>query len=310
MIPKLAEHRATETLALIHSDLHEMPPSRSGIFRYFITFIDEATRLWVVIRLKAKSDAFAAFKQFKAYAENQTGAKIKALHDDKGGEYMSREFDAYLAAAGILRQHTVRAKPHQNGVAERANRTIVEGITAMLNKAHLPASFWVYALSALVHVRNRSPTSALLRSTPYKRWYHRKPDVSHLRVFGCTPYVHVQKDQRKGLQSHTKKCLFVGYPPDYKGWVFWDLENKRELISNNAEFDERAFPGTTRQPVDFGLPPPEPSIVTIPMLDAEPQDQGGARQNIPAPQPPHPAPVPGQAPAPAPAQNLPEHPVV
>lgn len=185
VIPKLAEHCATETLALIHSDLHEMPPPRSGIFRYFITFIDDATRLWVVVPVRAKSDAFAVFKQFKAYAENQTGAKIKALHDDKGGEYMSREFDAFLAAAGILRQHTVRAKPHQNGVAERASCTIVEGITAMLNEAHLPASFWVYALSAFVHVRNRSPTSALLRSTPYKRWYHRKPDVSHLRVFGC-----------------------------------------------------------------------------------------------------------------------------
>jgi len=39
-----------------------------------------------VLPIKAKSDVFDAFKQFKAYAENQSGYKIKILRDDKGGE--------------------------------------------------------------------------------------------------------------------------------------------------------------------------------------------------------------------------------
>ena len=51
----------------------------------------------------------------------QLGSTVKLLRDDKGGEYMSNEFNAHLAAAGITRQHTVRNEPHQNGVAERAN---------------------------------------------------------------------------------------------------------------------------------------------------------------------------------------------
>jgi hypothetical protein len=84
--------------------------------------------------------------------ENHTGHKIKALRDDKGGEYMSNVFGGFLAAAGISRQHTVRNEPHQNGVAERANRTLEEGATAMLQESHLPASFWGHAVSALVHV--------------------------------------------------------------------------------------------------------------------------------------------------------------
>ena len=45
-------------------------------------------------------------------------------------------------------------------------------------------------------------------------------NVSHLRVFGCTTYVLVKKDQHKQLQSHTQKCIFLGYPSNYKGWVF------------------------------------------------------------------------------------------
>jgi len=36
-----------------------------------------------VLPIKAKSDIFDAFKQFKAYAENQSGHRIKILRDDK-----------------------------------------------------------------------------------------------------------------------------------------------------------------------------------------------------------------------------------
>ena len=43
--------------------------------------------------MKKKSDAFAAFKHYKAYAENQLGVKGKATCDDKRGEYISKKWD-------------------------------------------------------------------------------------------------------------------------------------------------------------------------------------------------------------------------
>ena len=146
-----------------------------------------------MIPLQAKSDTFEAFKSFKAYAENHHGKKIKALRDDKGGEYMSNAFLEFTTAAGIARQHTVRNRPQQNGVAERANRTIAEGVTAMLSESGLPASFWGEALASYIHVWNRLPTSAISKATtPHELWHGTKPDVSHLRVWGCTAYVHVR----------------------------------------------------------------------------------------------------------------------
>ena len=115
---------------------------------------------------------------------------------------MSNEFNAYLAAAGITRQHTVRNEPHQNGVAERANRTIAEGITAMLNEARLPASFWEYAINVFVHVHNRSPTAALSNATPFTKWHGYKPDVSHFRVFGC-----VEGSEKRPGVTHSEMHL-------------------------------------------------------------------------------------------------------
>ena len=124
----------------------------------------------------------------------------------------------------------------------------------MLNEACLPSSFWWVAVAAFTHVHNRSPTAALKSGTPYEHWHKSQPDVSHFRVFGCTAYVHVKKDQRKQLQSHTQKCVFIGYPSNYKGWLFWNATTRKEIISDSAEFDERLFLGNSRTPVALKVP--------------------------------------------------------
>ncbi|KAI6011932.1 hypothetical protein PISMIDRAFT_117620 [Pisolithus microcarpus 441] len=84
----------------------------------------------------------------------------------------------------------------------------------MLDKSGLAKSFWGEALAALVHVWIRCPTDAehVDGATPYELWHGRKPDVSHLRVWGCTAYVHLQKDQCPALGSHMEKCVFIGCP--------------------------------------------------------------------------------------------------
>ena len=118
-----------------------------------------------------------------------------------------------------------------------------DDITAMLSESHLPASFWGEALSAQIHVWNRLPTSSLKGITPFEAWFKRKPDVSHLRVFGCLAYVFIQKDKRKSLQPHMEQCVFIGYSGGYKGYKFYNPKTKKTIISECAEFDEREFPG-------------------------------------------------------------------
>ena len=102
-----SKNRSTRLLELVHTDVHKVgTPTHSG-YQYWVTFIDAFSRFRVVIPIKTKDMTFDAFKQFKAYAENQTGHKIKALRDDKGGEYMSNAFLRFTDECGIVRQHTV-----------------------------------------------------------------------------------------------------------------------------------------------------------------------------------------------------------
>jgi len=104
--------RPTKPLELVHSDLHGPLPvaTREG-YRYWITFLDDATSYQAAMRLKRKSQALEAFKLFKTTAENQLDAKIKELQDDKEGEYMSNEFIQFTDSCGIHRSHMTHNRP-------------------------------------------------------------------------------------------------------------------------------------------------------------------------------------------------------
>ena len=257
-----SDSRASKPLELVHMDLKgPITVTSLGGYHYWVTFVDDSTRFKCAIGLKRKSDTFAAFKQFKAYAENLHNAKIKVIRDDKGSEFMPNDFEQFCKDNGIGRHHTVRNRPQQNGDVERAHRTLGDMITAMLAEANLPSQFWFHCLMSVIHVVNRCPTSALSGKTPHEAWYNKKPDVSHIRVWGCLAYVHIQKDKRKQtFGPHMEKCVFVGYPPGYKGWQFYNPVTKKFIISERAEFDERYFPGTKTSVISL-LP-----IPTVPLL--------------------------------------------
>ncbi|KAL3693208.1 hypothetical protein R1sor_006859 [Riccia sorocarpa] len=125
--PKEATFRASRPIQLVHTDLSGRIsfPTFSG-YEYFMTFIDDYSRYAVVRLIRHKSDAFELFRRYHVWAERQTGQKLSMIRSDHGGEYLSGEFDTYLAEHGIQRQLTTTYTPQQNGVAERKNRTLFD----------------------------------------------------------------------------------------------------------------------------------------------------------------------------------------
>jgi hypothetical protein len=80
-------------LQIIHMDL--CGPSRkegTGGEHYFMLVIDDFSRLTWVSFLREKYDAFEKFKIFKELSKNHIGRKLKEIHSDRGGEFMSRDF--------------------------------------------------------------------------------------------------------------------------------------------------------------------------------------------------------------------------
>ena len=110
------------------------------------------------------------FKQFEAEITNDSGEKIKALRTDNSGEYLSKDFKAYLESQGIRHELTVPYPPEQNGVAERMNRMLMESDRAMITHSGIPNRYLAETVATAAYVRNRAPTAAIKSgSTPYER---------------------------------------------------------------------------------------------------------------------------------------------
>ena len=82
------------------------------------------------------------FKIYKAEVENQQNRKIKTVRSDRSGEYYERYdgsdrcpklFVNFLKECDIVAQYTMSGTPHQNGVAERRNRTLKDMVRSIDN---------------------------------------------------------------------------------------------------------------------------------------------------------------------------------
>jgi len=86
------------------------------------------------------------------------------------------------------------------------NRTLVEAVRSMLADARIPHRSGLKHFSTSVYLRNRSPSTAVEGKTPFEAWTGQKPNVGHLRAFGCAVYAHVAKDERQRLDAKSRKC--------------------------------------------------------------------------------------------------------
>ena len=111
--------RASDLLGLIHTDVcGPLSILARGDYSYFVTFTDDFSRYGYVYLMRHKSETFEKFKGFKHEVQNQLGKRIKAIRSDRGGKYLSLEFDDYLKECGIVSQLTPPGTPQWNGVFE------------------------------------------------------------------------------------------------------------------------------------------------------------------------------------------------
>lgn len=261
---------STNRFYKIHSDVCGPFQAKSlgGNF-YFVTFTDDCSRYTWIAFMKTKSEVFDKFKIFLAYVKNHFGCSIQIFHCDNGGEYELEKFKNYCAHEGILFEYTAPHTPEHNGVAERKNRTLVEGARCLLQDMGLDGKFWAHAILFVNHVNNRAPTKALNNTTtPFELMYEEKPDLSHVRVFGCPAAVLCEAKIPK-LAPKIYKCLYLGPNPEGEGNTFYNLLTRHVIVSRNATFYEKVvFP--TTNPINFQFPQIQNQQLRLPAPNPKP----------------------------------------
>ena len=105
--------------------------------------------------------------------------------------------------------------------------------------AGLPGSFWGDAVLTMQFVHNCAPTSTLPGSiTPFEALHGKKPDLSHLRVWGCQCFVAIPGELRDKAGPQCFEVIFVGYAEHRIGWRVRDLQGKyhfsQDIIFNES----------------------------------------------------------------------------
>ncbi|KAJ9542569.1 hypothetical protein OSB04_029075 [Centaurea solstitialis] len=270
--------RATDLLEIIHTDVcGPFSHVARGGYRYFITFTDDFSRYGYVYLMRHKSETFEKFKEYQNEVQNLLEKRIKFLRSDRGGEYLSDEFDNHLMECGIVSQLTPPYTPQMNGVSERRNRTLLDMVRTMMCHSSLPISFWGHALETAAHILNRAPTKSV-EKTPYELWKGKKPNISFLKIWGCEVYV--KRPTSEKLKPKSDKCFFVGYPKTTVGYYFYNPEENKVFVARNGKILEEKFLSleNTRKDVDLQVVDEES---TTPVVEPEIQHNNVEPQSEP-----------------------------
>ncbi|SCZ87246.1 BZ3500_MvSof-1268-A1-R1_Chr2-2g04712 [Microbotryum saponariae] len=233
-VPLLTLHRCLGHLA--PSSIQKMRcaflPERSLTGkRYLVTFLDDYSRKLWAYAIGHKSEVFGIFKTWLAEVELETGATLKVLRTDNGGEYCSRAFTEFCKTRGTRRQYSIPRTPQQNGRAERVNRSIVEGVLALLVDAHLPKTFWEEAAAYFVYCKNLCQHAALDKATPNSVWQGDHTTASALHPFGCTAWLTVAPELRSKLDPKAVRVFFTGYDLASKAFRFYDTTTQKLYLA-------------------------------------------------------------------------------
>ena len=298
-------HRASAVCELLHMDSCgpfpvQTPHKKSS----FWAILDDKSNYGHVELLAAKSDVFQAYRKVESLWEAKSGNRVVAIRMDGAKEFCQGRLEAHFISRGIAMQVTAPYAHSQNGKIERYIRTLEDGFQTLLADSGLSLSFWGDAVLTMNYIRNRVPTSTLPDNiTPYEEMEHSKPNLSHLRVWGCQCFVAIPPELCSKGGPHRFEAIFVGYEENRLGWRVRDLQGKyhfsrdvifNELVPGRSSSHHKSTPTTVPIPIPIpsssssSLPTSSPHLPSSPSSPPPPPPSSPSPPSSPpsAPRPP------------------------
>ncbi|CAN1754263.1 Retrovirus-related Pol polyprotein from transposon TNT 1-94, partial [Linum perenne] len=238
-------YRPTHPFSIVHSDIWgPMKIKNVTGARWFVTFIDDHTRHTWTFLMKEKSETKSIFQQFYTMVETQFNTKIQVLKTDNAKDYFNSILSNFLIQKGVVHISSCVETPQQNGIAERKNRHLLEVARACMFARQVPKYLWGEAVLTATYLINRMPTKVLKFQPPRQLLLSLYPHMTSLssalppRIFGCTVFVHIHPSNRTKLDPRARKCVFIGYSAQQKGYKCYSPTSGQIYHSRDVTFFE------------------------------------------------------------------------
>jgi hypothetical protein len=231
-------------LEVVHGDLvGPITPSTNSTARYFITLVYQHTGFISVTLLKKKSDATEAILNFKSFSEKQTGFSLKKLVTYGGGKFCNKTLSNTLKNHGIQHNVSPPYTPQHNGIAERANKTIINMARCMLVQSRLAKEWWGEAVRTAALTTNCLPSLGKSCVSPLKQLMKKVPNMDFFRPFGCKTWVIKPAEKRTSkFDAISWDAILLGYSNDYSCYRVVKVKSMEITDTKQAYFDESVFP--------------------------------------------------------------------
>ncbi|GJR80268.1 retrovirus-related pol polyprotein from transposon TNT 1-94 [Tanacetum coccineum] len=253
----LSESHALDIFELIHIDIWgPYKVETNGSKKYFLTIVDDCSRVTWTYLLTHKSDSFTVLKSFISFVSKQFDKHVKTVRSDNALEFVKGPCHSYLTEHGIVHQTSCVDRPQQNARVERKHRHILEIARALRFHSHLPLHYWGDCVITATYLINRMPSSVLQNKTPYEALMKHVPKYDHLRVFGCFAMASNPSRVSDKFSLRGVPCVFLGYPQHKKGYKLVNLLDQTTFVSRDVTFYEDIFPYSSASISKFLKPLP------------------------------------------------------
>ena len=164
-----------------------------------------------------------------------SGFRAEPLRVDKGGGFISTEFQDLCLQTGESLEHASTNTPQQFGMSRRVGRTLAAMVRCMLADSGQPKFLWRELMFTAAFLVNRAPHSAIDIQSPYKIIHRTEPDLRLLRVIGARAFVHIEA-YSKTFELKAVEGRLVGYSNNSKGYRVYNPATWRIMESRNVIF--------------------------------------------------------------------------
>ncbi|GJV06811.1 retrovirus-related pol polyprotein from transposon TNT 1-94 [Tanacetum coccineum] len=173
-------------------------------------------------------------------AEDTNQEKLYLFHMDlcNGTEFVNQTLHEFYENVGISHETSVARTPHQNGVVERRNQTLIEAALTMLIFSKAPLFLWAEAINTACYIQNRSLIRRRYNKNPNELMQDKKPDLSFFYVFGALCYPTNDNDDLGKLDAKADIGIFVGYASAKKAFGIYNKRTRKIIETIHVTFDE------------------------------------------------------------------------
>ncbi|GJU15479.1 putative ribonuclease H-like domain-containing protein [Tanacetum coccineum] len=263
-----SEDSNQEKLYLLHMDLcGPMRVASVNGKKYILVIVDDYSRLTWVKFLRSKDEAPDFIIKFLKMIHVRLQVFVRRIRTDNGTEFVNQTLREYYEKIGISYETSVARSPHQNGVIERRNRTLIEAARTMLIYAKAPLFLWAEAVATVCYTQNRSIVRLRHGKTPYELLHDKPPDLSFFHVFGALCYPTNDSENLGKLQPKADIGIFISYAPTKKAFQIYNRRTRRIIETIHVDFDELTAMASEHSSSGPALHEMTPDILFQPMFD-------------------------------------------